>query len=133
VPRGGVEPPTLRFSEAVRTHGINGLAFPLLEKQAGFGLWMAKGSSLLTPHVLSTMGMGGPVMATTVYFEEVLEDEAREHKAIALEFGTMTALRNGGNLYIRIDGGDAVLVERKTAKKMLEGLEDALAYLGIRR
>jgi len=41
VPRGGVEPPTLRFSEAERIWPIKGLAFGKLEKRAGFGLWMA--------------------------------------------------------------------------------------------
>jgi hypothetical protein len=40
--RGGVEPPTLRFSVGERLHHINDLALPDLEKWAGFGLWMAK-------------------------------------------------------------------------------------------
>jgi hypothetical protein len=42
VPRGGIEPPTLRFSVGERSHHINDLAPPGLEKRVGFGLWMAK-------------------------------------------------------------------------------------------
>jgi hypothetical protein len=45
VPRGGIEPPTLRFSEAERSRSIKGLAFLNLEKRVGFGLWMAKASA----------------------------------------------------------------------------------------
>lgn len=70
-------------------------------------------------------------MATTMYFEETILDEARAHKPIKLELGTMTALKNGGNLYLRVDDGDAVLVDRKTAKALLDGLEGALGYLKI--
>lgn len=70
-------------------------------------------------------------MATTVYFEQTIEDEGKQHKPIALELGTMTALPNGGNLYIRVNGGDAVLVDRKTAQKLRDGLENALVYLGV--
>lgn len=72
-------------------------------------------------------------MATTTYFEEVIVDEGRTHKPIKLEFGTMTALRNDGNLYLRVDDGDVVLVDRETARRMLEQLDDALAWLGIAR
>lgn len=72
-------------------------------------------------------------MATTMYFEETIIDEAKVHTPIKLELGTMTFLPNGGNLYLRIDDGDAVLVDRKTAAKLLESLEGALAYLGIVR
>ena len=70
-------------------------------------------------------------MATTVYFEQTIEDEAKEHDSIHLELGTMTALPNGGNLYIRVNGGEAVLVDRKTAKALFDGLESALGYLRI--
>jgi hypothetical protein len=42
VSRGGIEPPTLRFSVGERSRPINDLAAADLEKRAGFALWMAK-------------------------------------------------------------------------------------------
>jgi hypothetical protein len=46
VPRGGIEPPTLRFSVGERSHEINDLARPDLEKRAEFALWMAKANAV---------------------------------------------------------------------------------------
>jgi hypothetical protein len=69
-------------------------------------------------------------MATTMYFEETILDEAKEGKPIDLEFGTMTALPNGGNLYIRVNG-DTVLVERQQAQRIYNQLQNAVAWLGI--
>lgn len=42
VPRGGVELPTLRFSEAALACKINYLALEKLEKHIDLILWMAK-------------------------------------------------------------------------------------------
>lgn len=70
-------------------------------------------------------------MATTVYFEQTIADEGRVHDPIKLELGTMTGLRNGGNLYLRFNDGDPVLVDKQTAALLREKLGDALAFLGI--
>ena len=42
VPRGGVEPPTLRFSVTFLVVSSKHLAVLNLEKQASLGLWTAK-------------------------------------------------------------------------------------------
>ena len=42
VPRGGVEPSTLRFSVGERRRNIRGQPSPIWKKQAVFALWMAK-------------------------------------------------------------------------------------------
>jgi hypothetical protein len=42
VPRGGIEPPTLRFSGTFLVVSSKYLAMSNVEKQASLGLWMAK-------------------------------------------------------------------------------------------
>lgn len=70
-------------------------------------------------------------MGTTVYFESIIRDEMRKAPdgELELEFGT-TSYRGPGELYI-VANGVAACVDRETAKKLCQKMQEVASYLRL--
>jgi len=67
-------------------------------------------------------------MATTAYFDKVLQDQVDEKNKINLEFGRMSF--TGENLlYFKIDG-KTLIVDEKTGLEICEAMWNVAKYLG---
>jgi hypothetical protein len=67
-------------------------------------------------------------MATTVFFEKILQDQVEKDHTVKLEFGRMSF--TGENLiYFRIDE-KPIIIDRKTGIEICEAMQNVAVYLG---
>jgi len=67
-------------------------------------------------------------MATTVFFEKIMQDQVEKDHTVRLEFGRMSF--TGENLiYFRIDG-KPIIVDRQTGLEICEAMHNVAVYLG---
>lgn len=67
-------------------------------------------------------------MATTIFFDETIRDQAGEGAPFDLEIGTSTFLPET-MIYMKIDENTA-LMDKATVLRLHEQLENAMFYLG---
>jgi hypothetical protein len=70
-------------------------------------------------------------MATTMFFEETVQDKEGE-ASIELEFGRSSYYHGESLVYLTING-TTVILDEKVGRKLCEAMDDLAAYLGYRR
>jgi hypothetical protein len=67
-------------------------------------------------------------MATTQFFEEVVQDKERKENGIDLEFGRSSFYRDN-LIYLRVDD-TTVILDEATGRRLCEAMADLATYLG---
>jgi hypothetical protein len=67
-------------------------------------------------------------MATTVFFEKILQDQVEKAHTIKLEFGRMS-FTGESLIYFRIDG-KPIIIDRQTGLEICEAMHNVAVYLG---
>jgi hypothetical protein len=68
------------------------------------------------------------VMATTMFFEKVLHDQANKVNKIRLEFGRSSF--TGENLIYFVIDGRTIIVDKQSGIEIYEAITDVAHYLG---